>query len=54
MNKARDEAVWFAPLCAGLALAGANAEPSTGTYLIALLLICWAFWSVYVVLMDRM
>jgi hypothetical protein len=53
MNKAQDEAVWFSMLCAALAFAAARAQPSTWTSLLFLLMVGWAFWSVYKKLLDR-
>lgn len=49
-----EEAVWFSALCAAAAFAAARLHPGIGTSIIFMLMLSWAIWTIYKMLLDRL
>lgn len=52
-GSAGDETVWFSVMCAGFAMLAAYKHPSIGMNFVLLLVLGWAFWSLWKVTADR-
>jgi hypothetical protein len=49
-----EEAVWFSALCAAFAFMAMRAYPGIGMSMIFLVMLSWAIWSIYRMLLDRL
>ena len=54
MQRGQDEGVFLSVICVGFAWMCAVKFPSVAMNLILILMIGWAFWSIYKMSLDRM
>jgi hypothetical protein len=54
MERGRDEGVFLSVICAGFAWMSAVKFPSVAMNLVLILMIGWAFWSIYKMSLDRL
>ena len=52
-NSGSDEAIWFSFLCFTAALVGAFRYPSTGMYLVLILMAGWFAWTLWEMTASR-
>jgi hypothetical protein len=48
-----EETVWFSALCAAFAFMAMRTHPGIGTSMIFIVLLSWALWSIYKMLLER-
>ncbi len=54
LDRAQDESVWLSGLCSAFAFWASHSYPSTGSYLLLLLMLGWFVWSIVKKSLDKM